>query len=279
MREPPPPTSGARVSVQRDPDRASGRLLFVDGVPQSHVDLADPTYLAFEYVRRLGHLVDLAAEPRRPLSVVHLGAGALTLARYVAATRRGSRQRAVEVDPAVASAVHAELPLARGVRVPVQVADAREALARMRTGRADLVLLDAFAGARAPAHLTTVELVYDVARVLAPDGILAANLADGPPLRFARGQVATVAAVLRHLAVAAEPAVWRGRRFGNLVLAASARPWPVEDWRRRCAGDPVPARVTSGAALSRFAAGAAVVTDAAADPSPAPPASMFGRFS
>ena len=51
------------VSVQRDPDRASGFLLTVDGTPQSHVDLDDPTYLSFEYVRRMGHVVDLVAEP------------------------------------------------------------------------------------------------------------------------------------------------------------------------------------------------------------------------
>lgn len=249
----------------------------VEGTPQSHVDLEDPTYLAFEYVRRLGHVVDLMAEPAKPLCVVHLGAGGLTLARYVAATRRGSRQRAVEVSAEVAEAVRAELPLPRGVTVPVQVADAREALGRMRDGTADLVVLDAFAGTRTPAHLTSSELLYDVARVLVPGGVLAANIADGPPLRFARGQVATAAAVFGHVAVMAEPGIWRGRRFGNLVLVGSARPLPVAALARRCAGDPVPSRLTSGAALARFVAGAPAVTDATAERSPAPPPELFGR--
>jgi spermidine synthase len=219
--------------------------------------------------------VDLIAEPGRPLAVVHLGAGALTLARYVAATRRGSRQRAVEASDTVAALVRDELPLARGVRVPVQVADAREALGRLRDGAADLVVLDVFAGARTPAHLTSVELFSDVARVLGHGGVLAANIADGPPLAFARGQVATAQAVFAHVAAVAEPGIWRGRRFGNVVLVASATGLPSEALARRCAGDPVPARVTAGAELARWVAGAAVVTDATAVDSPAPPPDLF----
>jgi spermidine synthase len=209
--------------------------------------------------------------------VVHLGAGGLTLARYVAATRPGSRQRAVEISDSVAALVRDELPLDRGVRVPVQVADAREALGRLRDGVADLVVLDVFAGARTPAHLTTVELMNDVARVLTRAGVFAANVADGPPLSFVRGQIATAQAVFTHVAAAAEPGIWRGRRFGNVVLVGSARPLPVAELSRRCAGDPAPARVTAGEALTRFVAGAAVVTDAAAVESPEPPPGLFGR--
>ena len=249
----------------------------MDGTPQSHVDLADPTYLAFEYVRRLGHVADLAAEAGAPLRVVHLGAGGLTLARYVAATRPGSRQRAVDASAEVAALVRDRLPLARGVRVPVQVADAREALTRLRAASADLVVLDVFAGARAPAHVTSVEMVRELRRVLATGGLVAANLADGPGLPFVHGQVATYAAVLAEVAAVAEPAVWRGRRFGNVVLVASDAALPVDGLTRRCAGDPVPARVVAGAALRRLAAGAAVVTDATAAPSPAPPPELFGR--
>ena len=76
-------------------------MLLIDGMPQSHVDLEDPGYLDFEYVRRIGHVIDMAAPERQPLRVLHLGAGALTLARYVAATRPGSPQLAVEVDAAL----------------------------------------------------------------------------------------------------------------------------------------------------------------------------------
>jgi spermidine synthase len=249
----------------------------VDGTPQSHVDLEDPTYLSFEYVRRMGHVVDLVAEQGVSLTVVHLGAGGLTLARYVAATRPGSRQRAVEASGEVAETVRQELPLARGVKVPVQVADAREALTRMRDAAADLIVLDVFAGARTPAHLTTAELLGEVRRVLAPGGVAVANVADGPGLPFARGQMATYLSVFGQVVALAEPAVWRGRRFGNVVLVAADRALPVAALVRRCAGDPVPSRVVAGAELARAVGGAAVVTDATAVDSPAPPPEVFGR--
>ena len=102
-----------RAELLRDADRRAAWMLLVDGVPQSHVDLEDPGYLDFEYVRRLGHVIDTAAPPGQPLRVLHLGAGALTLARYVAASRPGSPQLAVEVDAALVDLVRLRLPLRR----------------------------------------------------------------------------------------------------------------------------------------------------------------------
>ncbi|MFD1051433.1 spermine synthase, partial [Kibdelosporangium lantanae] len=46
------------AELMRDLDRPNGWLLSVDGVAQSYVDLDDPTYLDFEYVRRMGDIVD-----------------------------------------------------------------------------------------------------------------------------------------------------------------------------------------------------------------------------
>ena len=66
-----------------DPDRPGSWTLLLDGAPQSHVDLTDPTHLEFEYVRRLAAALDLIAPAGAPLRVLHLGGGALTLPRYV----------------------------------------------------------------------------------------------------------------------------------------------------------------------------------------------------
>ena len=96
-----------------DRDRPGGWTLLVDGTPQSHVDLDDPQYLEFEYMRRLGHLIDLAAPAAQALRVLHLGGGGLTLARYVAATRPGSGQLAVESDAALVELVRRQLPLSQ----------------------------------------------------------------------------------------------------------------------------------------------------------------------
>ncbi|MGF7234515.1 MAG: spermidine synthase [Frankia sp.] len=271
----PPPAA----ELVADPDRPGAWTLLVDGTPQSYVDLGDPTNLAFDYIRRLGYLVDLAAPAGAPQHVLHLGGGALTLARYVAASRPGSRQRVFEIDPALTELVRAKLPLDRAARgrVRVRAIDAREGLAAVPDGAADLILVDVFAGARTPAHLTTVEFVTDAARALRPGGVLAANVADGPPLAFVRAQVATVRAVFANAVMLAEPGVLRGRRFGNVVLAASNAPLAVAALTRRAAGDPAPARVVADADLAAFAGSARPVTDNTAQPSPSPPPSLFAR--
>ena len=70
------------------------------------------------------------------------------------------------------------------------------------------------------------------------------------------------------LALAAEPTVLRGRRFGNAVLVAAAAALPVPELTRRVAGDGYAGRVESGRRLVEFAGGAAMVTDAVAVESP-----------
>jgi spermidine synthase len=268
---------GGTAELLADADRPGSWELSVDGVPQSHVDLADPTHLEFEYVRRIGHVLDLVAEPGMPLDVVHLGGGALTLPRYVAVTRPGSRQRVVEVDEALTELVRTALPLPRSARIRVRADDARAGLATLPDASADVVVVDVFAGARTPAHLTTVEFAADIARVLAARGVTVWNVSDGPPLRFLRSQAATLAAVFRHIALVAEPGTLRGRRFGNTVAVASGTELPLAPLVRRCAGDPMPSRVVAGADLADFVAGAGPVLDAAAEPSPQPPAGIFDR--
>nr|WP_249416592.1 fused MFS/spermidine synthase [Streptomyces sp. TS71-3] len=259
-----------------DPDRPRARTLLLDGAPQSHVDLDDPAYLDFAYQRRLGHLIDLAAPPGRPVRALHLGGGAFTLARYTAATRPRSTQQVVEHDAALVDFVRRELPLDPAARIRVRCADARAALSRFPDGWADLVITDVFGGARTPAHLTSTEFVAEVHRVLAAGGHYAANLADGPPLTHLRAQVATAATRFAELALIADPAVLRGRRFGNAVLVACDHPLPLAELTRRCAADPGHGRVEHGRALTDFTAGAPPVTDATAADSPAPPPGAFG---
>ncbi|MFE9171616.1 spermidine synthase [Streptomyces kebangsaanensis] len=266
---------GGLAQLIPDRERARGWTLLIDGAPQSYVDLDDPEYLSFEYQRRLGHVIDLAAPAGRPVHAVHLGGGALTLARYVAATRPRSTQQVVERDAALVQLVRRELPLDTNARIRVRSADAREGLAKVPDGWADLVVADVFSGTRTPAHLTSTEFLDEVRRALKPGGVYAANLADGPPLAHLRGQIATAAARFAQLALVADPAVLRGRRFGNAVLVASDLPLPVAELTRRAASDPHPARVEHGRALTDFTGGAVPVTDTTAVASPAPPPSVF----
>ena len=257
---------------------AGGYELEVDGTPQSHVDPGDPTHLHFEYVARMGAVIDRLRLPGQPITAIHLGGGALTLPRYIAHTRPGSRQQVVELEQPLIDLVRAELPLPRDAQVRVRIGDARTVAAKLPAGlqgAADLVVSDVFAGAQTPAHLTTVEYYRVLAGLLAPDGVLLVNVADGAGLAFARRQVATVRAVLPEVIVLAEVQTLEGRRFGNLVIAASAAPLPVEWLPRLMAAGPHPAKVAQGDEIDAFARGAAVVTDADASASPKPSASLF----
>ncbi|GAA1469742.1 spermidine synthase [Microbacterium thalassium] len=259
---------------------AGGWELDVDGTPQSHVDLDDPTHLHFEYVARMGAVIDRLRMPGQPLTAVHLGAGALTIPRYVEHTRPGSRQQVVEIEQPLVDLVREHLPLPRGASIRVRIGDARDVLSRLPAGlvgNVDLLVSDVYSGAQTPAHLTTLEFYTAAARMLAPDGVLLVNVADGAGLAFARRQVATVRAVLEHVIVLAEVQTLKGRRFGNLVVAASPAPLPTEWLPRIMAAGPHPAKVAQGAELDEFVRGARVATDADSSASPKPSASVFDR--
>lgn len=263
------------AKLMPDVDRERAWLLTVDGAPQSYVDLDDPGYLEFEYVRRLAHVLDCVAQPGAALDLLHLGGGALTLPRYAAAARPGSRQEVVEFDAALVELVAEHLPLPAGSGVTVHAAEARAWLEAAPTDSADVLVADVFGGSRVPAQLTSVDYAREAARVLRPGGVYAANLADGAPFGFLRAQLANFGAVFGRLALVAEPGVLRGRRFGNAVLLASDAELPVAALSRRCAADVFPARVEEGAALARFMKGAVPVADADAVASPEPPEGAF----
>lgn len=241
-----------------DPDDPQGWTVHVNGVPSSYVDVGDPTRLVFEYVQWLGAVVDCLAPDGDPLRVVHLGGAGCTLARYVAATRPRSRQLVLEVDGALVELARAAFGLTRSAGLRLRVADGRAGLAAVRPGTQDLLVRDAFAGDAVPAHLTTAQFLTEVARVLTPGGVYVANVADRPPLALLRAETATALAAFEHVAVLAEPAQLRGRRYGNALLLASRRPLPLAALARRVAVGVAPARVL-GTDRARELAGTAPV--------------------
>lgn len=278
---------GGTAVIEPDPDRPYAATLFVDGTPQSHVDLADPTYLCFEYVQHIGTVLDVAlpdpvtrtaADGRgERLRLMHLGGGAMTIPRYVAATRPGSRHRVAEIDGALVDLVRAELPIDPRHQIRVSTTEARNLLRQARAGTLDAVVVDVFSGARVPASSVTTTFFALVASRLKPSGVAVMNIVDRAPLAFARRLVATARTAFDHTAVAVEPAVWRGRRFGNLVLVAGRTELPLARLASRLAGGPFPARLEHGLALASFAAGAAPMLDAEEVASPVPPPDVFGR--
>jgi SAM-dependent methyltransferase len=285
-------TGGERVSstgaveMLADEDRPGGWLLLIDRIRQSYVDLDDPTYLDFEYMQGFAEVLD-ALRPG-PLAVTHVGGGACTFARYIAAVRPGSSQIVLEPDAELIAQVRARLPFARNVKIRIRPVGGREGVAALPDAGADVVVLDAFAGGRVPAELTAREFVADVARVLRPDGLFLVNLADGGlpaskgvaggggrELLFTRRLMATLRSELPTALLRADPAVLKRRRFGNIVLAASRGELPVQEVLRVAAGAMFPYRVLTGRELTDFVAGAAPLTDADSMRSPAPPDELW----
>lgn len=255
-------------------DVHGGVTVMRDGHPQSHVVLDDPHLVEFEYVQHFALVLDtlMPAAPA-PLGITHVGGAGLTLARYVEATRPGSAQIVLEPDAELTEAVRRELPLPRNHRIRVRGVDGATGVTALKDASADVVVLDAFADGRVPAELVAPAFVGQVARVLAPGGVFLANLSDEPGLAWTSRAMATFLEALPHAVVLGAQEVLKGRRFGNLVLAAAADPaaLDVEEIRRRAARAMFPTGVRAGSQLTQLCRDARPFTDATAAPSPVPP--------
>ncbi|MGH1565670.1 spermidine synthase [Mumia sp. DW29H23] len=266
------------ITLEPEPGRRHAFTLRIGGAEQSHVDLEDPTRLVFEYVQRIADTIDLLSPPPERLTAVHVGGAGLTLPRYVAATRPRSAQVVLEPAAELTAYVREHLPLPARSGIKVRPVDGRSGLAALRASYADVVVLDAFDGPVVPAELTTAEAFADVARVLAPGGVLLANVADQAPFPYLRRVVAAARAAFPEVVASAEPATLRGRRYGNVLLVARRETLPVAAMQRRAASSPFPYRVLGGSDLSSALGGGAAFTDADSAPSPGPPggATYFG---
>ncbi len=247
--------------VEADPSRPSGRLLRLDTLRHSYVDLADPTRLEFDYTRLIGDAIDVFRPPGAPVDALHIGGGGFSIPRYLEATRPGSRSLVLELDPALLELARERLGLRTRPELAVRTGDARVALARERSGARDLVVGDAFGGVAVPWHLTTLEVVREVRRALTPQGIYALNVIDYPPSRFVRAETRTLARGFRHVALLAPPESVSGRSGGNFVLLASQAPLPLKGLRERISARGGGEEMVTGRALGRFFAGAVVLTD------------------
>jgi hypothetical protein len=81
--------------------------------------------------------------------------------------------------------------------------------------------------------------------------------------------------VLPAVVAIAEPQVLKGRRFGNVVIVASAEPRPLDWLPRLLAAGPHPAQAVDGDALATLIGGTPVVTDATATGSAEPDRGLF----
>ena len=236
------------------PDLAYPRAftLRIGRTDQSYVDLDDPRRLEFDYVQRLADVLDSVTEPAERLRVVHVGGAAMTLPRYIAATQPSSAQIVLEPDVELTAFVRRHLPLPVRSGIKVRGTDGRRGIAELRDGYADLVIIDAFVGARVPAELTTKEFLVDARRILSDHGVIILNLTDRGPLGYTRRVLAGVGQVFPHVLLCAESSTLKGRRFGNVIIAGGATALPCAAIAERAGQSPFPYRVLRGARLNQL---------------------------
>lgn len=247
------------VNVDVDPDRSSGRILWLDTLRHSYVDLDDPTYLEFRYARIFGAVLDTQLPPG-PASSLSIGGGGFTFPRYVAEIRPGGLHTVLELDPAIVDIAEEELGLDPAA-LDIRTGDARVTLRQAPDGNYDVVIGDAFGGPAVPWHLTTREFAAEFAAKLTPNGFYVLNLIDYPPLGFARSQTATLAAVFDHVAVIAPIDYLAGERGGNFVLVAGQVPLDVGALTAALAVRGSTATVITGAQIDEFVGNAEILTD------------------
>ncbi|WP_349885697.1 spermidine synthase [Microbacterium sp. WHRI 7836] len=287
-----------RAKLMESRRRPGHYELSVDGIAQSVVSMTDPTTLEYAYTQHIARAIDAAAEPGAPLFTVHLGAGALTLARYVEATRPGSPQLVVEFEPALYAAVLDALPLPPGADLRVVFGDARAvadaelpdggkpagppssspALGIVTSGGsavdtdwvdARFTVVDLWDAAVIRHRVASQEFYRRVAARSAAGAVVAVNLLDGHPFEYSRRQAATLRSVFQNVAVVldAEPEDDEGP-LGNVVVFASDEPLSVV-MDPDLLGAPRP-HMLHDASLTAWIDGARIMTDADGTDSPDP---------
>lgn len=262
------PIDTGTAEIEADPYGANRYILKVNGVPSSHIDLDDPQYLDFEYMRWMEPIFAQGFPPEQydgranKLRVLHLGGGGCSMARWVAARYENARQVVVELDAKLAELVRTRFEVPRAPLVRLRVGDATQILPTLSDDSRDVIIRDVFAGSTTPRALTTVGYAQQAQRVLSPGGIYVMNCGDTSDLAGARAETATLLSVFAHVALIADPPMLKGRRYGNIVFMASDEPLKLGPaFERNLRTAPLPAQLVSGPAVQRFAAEASPILD------------------
>lgn len=261
--------------VVPDPDRAGAWVVQVGGASQSWIDPDDPTNLEFDYMQRIADLVDRHGEPGARLRVIHVGGAGMSLARYVAHTRPTSPQIVLEPDEQLTAEVREKAPLPKNSGIKVRPVDGLSGVRAMPDDYADIVIVDAFRGARVPGELAAVEFIAEVRRIVRADGLVLFNVTDTHPFAWTRRLLAGLGNYFTDRLMVAEGSTLKGRRFGNVVIAASNRELPVAELHRSAAGAPFPYRIVEGDHLAKLQGGAQPFHGAGEDSPPPPSGATF----
>lgn len=248
------PIDAGTAEISEDPFTPGCWLLTINGAESSQLNPDQPTVLGFEYMRWIAAVIEHRFTTDTPLKVLHLGAAGCTLARWITALYPGAHQTAVEYDAGLAALARDRFGLPRAPALKIRVAEAGEVLAAGYPDTRDVIIRDVFADDDAgrpttPAHLTGVEPAQHAARQLGAHGVYLVNYGGGPGMSEALVEQQALAEVFAHVVAIADPAMFKGRRRGNVIFACSQSPLTVTELggesalTRALLSDPVPAQL------------------------------------
>ncbi|GGG77301.1 spermidine synthase [Corynebacterium pelargi] len=262
-------TSTGEVEVREDPFQPGAWEVLVNGVPSSHIH-PDPLQLEFEYMRWMAEMLawfESTAVPEHQLRLTHLGGGACSLARYCCARWPNARNTVIELDEKLTQLVRQWFDLPRAPQLKIRAAEARESVEAFQPHSRDVIIRDVFLGNRTPERCSSVEFMQACARSLAPGGLYLANCGDHRDLHLAKSELRSMQEVFAHTACIADPAMLKGRRYGNIVLIGSDRPLPqdtaLQQIQRNLLAGAVPAQYKDQRWTSDFSSAGSVLYDPA----------------
>lgn len=229
-----------KVAAQ-DPTATPRRLsLVLDVMVHGFITEGQPARLDYDYEhvyswvtrRWQQHQTTIRNEADVVPRALHLGGGSYTFPRWIDLRFPGATQLVAEIDPQVTEAVHATMELPRDTAIVTRIEDARRVVETEADGTYDLVYGDVFNSFSVPYHLTTLEFMGEVKRLLASGGVYQMNVIDlfdrADPARgqFVASMVKTLDAVFGedqvHVWVCHDPAVaFAGARRSTYVLVAT----------------------------------------------------------
>ena len=214
----------------RDIEGREVRILYLDALLHSYVDIEDPLFLHYSYEKVFGDVATSVAYRNPNMNALFIGGGGYTMPRFLEVMFPDSSVEVVEIDPEVTKVATEYLALPPNTRIVTYGEDARTKLQELPKGQYEFIVGDAFNDVSVPYHLTTLEFNEMVFELLDEDGLYAINIVDKMHSgRFLRSVVATLQQTFPHVYIMRDNKQWDSDSRYTFVVTASRRPLEASD--------------------------------------------------
>lgn len=144
---------------------------------QSRVDISCPHDLILEYTRLVfsGLLIN-----DRPEAILIIGLGGGVIPRAFNRYFPEAKIDVVDIDPDVLDVAEKYFLFKTGENISTHISDGRvfveDIINKNLPAKYDIIILDAFDSTSIPGHLLTKEFLELIARIMTPEGVIAANV-------------------------------------------------------------------------------------------------------